>query len=197
MKFYFKELIDELIKDGLPPRDWEYIVIHHSASSDGKTYDWEAIRKYHMSYRYLGDSITKDLAEHLQQSGVKGVIPPWRDIAYNFGIEKVHYGYTFLKGRPLSDIGAHAGTDVSKKFNEEGIGICLVGNYDIIALTELQRQMLKELVLVLMDMFGIPATKVIGHKEVYPLLNIPIEKTCPGKLFDMQDFRNTLTEALT
>ena len=190
----FTSEIQALLSDPLPARDWGYIVIHHSASHDGRTYEWDGIRKYHTSYRYRGEILTPEAAQQFISQGISGVIPPWRDIGYHLGIEQRGYGYVYLKGRPLSEVGAHSGTDVSKKFNEEGIGICLLGNYDFDILKELQIKMLKELVNVLMEQFGIPIEKVIGHREVYSLLGILQLKSCPGNLIDLDQLRNKIKE---
>jgi len=62
---------------------WKGIVIHHSATKDGVTKDWDAMRKYHMSWRYHGDIITEELAKKLIAKGVTGVEEPWKDIGYH------------------------------------------------------------------------------------------------------------------
>lgn len=82
-----------------PSTEWD-IIIHHSATKDGDTLSWDAIRRYHMN---------------------KG----WSDIGYHFGIEKVSGSYQVLTGRPIGVVGAH-----TKGKNRNSIGICFVGNYD-------------------------------------------------------------------
>lgn len=82
-------------------RRWEAIVWHHSEAADGVTYDWPAIRRYHI----LG----------------KG----WSDIGYHFGIERVSGALQVNVGRKLSMIGGHCLGQ-----NHRAIGICVVGNFD-------------------------------------------------------------------
>ena len=48
---------------------FHWIVLHHSASPDGKSYDWPGIRTYHMSYRYNGNIITKEDYDKLRAAG--------------------------------------------------------------------------------------------------------------------------------
>ena len=47
-------------------RQYKNIIIHHSATPDGLVNDWDGIRKYHMSYRYNGNIITKEEADKLR-----------------------------------------------------------------------------------------------------------------------------------
>ena len=47
-----------------------------------------------------------------------------------------------------------------------------------------------ELSKTLIDLYhNISFKTILGHRETYPLLNKPIEKTCPGTLFDMNKLR--------
>lgn len=87
-----------LMKD---TQDWTEVIWHHSATKDGRTYNWPAIRKYHIH--------------------TKG----WRDIGYHFGIERVDGILQINIGRPLAWHGAH-----TIGHNKTAIGICVVGNYD-------------------------------------------------------------------
>jgi hypothetical protein len=48
------------------------LIIHHSATKDGGTNDWDAIRRYHMSWRYQGKILTPKEGEELLNKGVKG-----------------------------------------------------------------------------------------------------------------------------
>lgn len=87
-----------------PQLPWSAIIFHHSATKDGVTNDYEAIRRYHIE--------------------VKG----WRDIGYHFLIERVGGKILTRKGRPLSWEGGH-----TVGWNKIAIGICVVGNYDLAA----------------------------------------------------------------
>lgn len=146
---------------------WEYIVIHHSFSTDtASTRNWTAICKYHVE--------------------VNG----WASVGYHLGLEMEPQGMAVHNGRPLTQDGAHA-----LGFNRNGIGICLVGNYDNDPPSEIRMIALSELCLRLMRDHGIPATKVIGHRETYGKRTppVPVEKSCPGQQFDMDKFRKRLT----
>lgn len=147
-----------------PASRWKYVVIHHSYSSDDHTTrNWDAIRKYHVQTNR------------------------WKDIGYHYGIERVNGSLEVLYGRPLSKDGAHA-----IGFNRNGIGICMVGNYNLEPPSEDRLYMLESLVRNLMKDHGIAAHNVIGHRETYFLRGVKQEKTCPGALFCMDTFRSRL-----
>lgn len=77
------------------------VIIHHSLTKDGKTVDWDGIKRYHM-----------------QEKG-------WSDCGYHCGVERINGVLTTLTGRPLDMIGAHC------LGHNDTIGICIVGNYDL------------------------------------------------------------------
>ena len=141
----------------------EYIIIHHSLTEDNQTVSWNAIRKY-----------------HVEENG-------WRDIGYHYGIELVGDTYEIFKGRMDNEAGAHC-----LGFNDKSIGICLVGNFDQVGPTPTQLRILRHLVNSLMDIYGIKSDKVLGHWETYEMMNQPPQKTCPGVMFNMPDFRSKL-----
>ncbi len=145
-------------------KDWQYIILHHSWSTDNKiTSNWEGIRDYH----------TKTLG--------------WREIGYHFGLEMVQNTLVLRFGRSLEDIGAH-----TLGFNQNGIGVCLVGNYDIQIPTVEQLNGVEELCKILMGLYNISAKHILGHFETYALLNKPQTKTCPGTFFPINDIRERL-----
>ena len=43
-----------------------------------------------------------------------------------------------------------------------------------------------------MAAFGITAARVIGHREVFSKLGVPVQKSCPGKCWDLENFRQSL-----
>jgi hypothetical protein len=171
--------------DGFRP---SWIIVHHSFSADGVTRDYDAIKKYHMSYRYKGDIITPERYEELAAMGkTSGLEMPWKNIGYHFIVEKIGDRYEVIAGRAIGEVGAHC-----HGFNEKSIGICFVGNYDdaapsndmLFVGSSLCRQLERE--------FAIPPDQCIGHRESYVRLGVPVEKTCPGKMFDMDAFRNRI-----
>jgi len=145
--------------------DWKYLVIHHSVTADGKTFDYQAIKKYHIEVR------------------------GWLDIGYHFVVEKVNDQYEVIVGRPLTMNGAHC---YQLNMNEQGIGICFVGNYDIAAPDEEMIAVAKKRIIIpLGKMFDIKWNGIIGHREVKG-----VTKTCPGTMFDMDAFHNSLHDEL-
>lgn len=173
--------------------DWKGIVIHHSDVEDGPGDDWSAIRRFHTSYRIDGRIVTADEFNKRMHTGEGAeFLKPWRDIAYHFGIEYEVDRLMLRLGRPLNWVGAHAGVPGNNKFNEDYIGICVVGDFDLKSPFPDEMEMLVRLIKELMAHYNIKPTNVIGHREVYPMMNRPVEKTCPGKLFDMDALRKML-----
>lgn len=144
-----------------------HLVVHHSLTEDGDTKNWNAIRKY-----------------HIEHNG-------WSDIGYHYGIEKVRGEITLQYGRPVNKPGAHV-----KGMNSKTIGICVVGNYDKRAPSTEKLQKLEILVRQLQRTFHVPSKNVIGHWEAQRLLGLePHErKSCPGRKFDMAQFRKERTD---
>ena len=133
-----------------------HIIIHHSATKDGPTLSWHAIRKY-----------------HIETNG-------WFDIGYHFGIELFDDGVQVLCGRMLTDRGAHC---VQNKMNDISIGICIVGNYDLIEPPQNVWDAGVKLVASLCVFGGIDTDNVQPHG----LYNTG--KSCPGEMFNMDAFR--------
>lgn len=142
---------------------WKDIIVHHSLTEDKQTVEWDGIKRYHM-----------------QDKG-------WHDIGYHFGIEKIGKNYAYRVGRPLSDDGAH-----TIDFNKTGVGICIVGNFDLAEPNWDQWMMTIHLIKRIMQVFDIPKDNVLGHRETFRLRGVPVEKTCPGSKFSMDKFRADL-----
>jgi hypothetical protein len=141
---------------------FRFIVLHHSATADGETVNWNAIRKYHME--------------------VNG----WKDIGYHFGVEKVGEKYQVMGGRTLKQAGSHA-----VGFNTSGIGVCMIGDFDNEAPPVLQWLKGIELCQQINRFFG-HRLKIIGHRDTYEMLGRPVQKTCPGKMFDIGAFSRSV-----
>lgn len=100
----------------------------------------------------------------------------WSDIGYHFLIELMRDDIEIVCGRMLDKKGSHC-----RGFNTDSIGICFIGNYD---LEEPSKEMWDagvKLVAFLMRQYDIISIK--GHVDYNS------KKTCPGKLFDLQKFR--------
>jgi hypothetical protein len=134
---------------GVTPREWRYIVIHHSATEEGSA---AAFRRFHRR---------------------KG----WDDLAYHFVIGNgqgaadgaVEIGNRWMGQR----VGAHAR---QREYNEYGIGICLVGNFEFLRPTAKQMASLRELIAFLTSRFGIEPKNVVRHRDVSTT-------KCPGRRF--------------
>jgi len=138
------------IPRGVAARKWRYVVIHHSGTDEGSA---AAFDRYHRK--------------------VKG----WKGLAYHFVIGNgqgttdgaVEVGPRWKSQR----VGAHAGV---QKYNDFGIGICLVGNFEKSVPTKRQLEALRRLLRHLMSRFGIRPSDVIRHSDILPT-------KCPGKRF--------------
>lgn len=111
----------------------------------------------------------------------------WEDVGYHFVIEE---SGAIRPGRPLWKAGAHA------RGANDNWGICLAGPGDE-PFTWQQEKALKRLCLALMLVGGIPSTNVIGHREVptYIPRAAPVNKSCPGVVMDMDEWRGILGAA--
>ena len=108
----------------------------------------------------------------------------WNDIGYHWGIEYINGTYEVLMGRSCVMEGAHCRQG---GMNRTSIGICLVGNFDLEPPPDKQWRRAVKLVKWLKSIYHIPAANVQGHREYAPY------KTCPGKLFDMDKFREDIS----
>ena len=102
----------------------------------------------------------------------------WSGIGYNFFIEE---NGEIIKGRGYH-VGAHA-----YSYNEKSIGICLAGNFDIQTPSEEQLKSLSKLCIFLLHQFNLSTTRILGHRELKG-----VTKTCPGKNFNMDQFRESI-----
>ena len=136
-------------------RDWTSIVIHHTATDQGSV---ESIHEAHLAREWLG------IGYHFVIGNGNGM--PDGEIAPTFRWrEQLH--------------GAHAGAE---EYNQHGIGIALVGNFEKQPPTPAQLASIKRLVAVLKSEYHIDGEHVIGHREVKPT-------ACPGKLFPIDEVR--------
>jgi len=114
------------------------IIIHHSLTKDGKTVDWDGIKRYHM-----------------QEKG-------WVDIGYHAGVERISGVLTSLTGRPLDMPGAHC------VGHNDCIGICVVGNFDQAAPDNETLRYAAALTAGYLRMFELPIATVEPHNKYAP-----------------------------
>jgi len=135
--------------------DWKYIVLHHSQSPDkDETAQMGDLRKWHMD-----------------ENG-------WDYIGYHYVIEKVGDNYEIIQARPLIMNGAHEPTR-----NYDGIGICVIGNFDKEEMPAEAQERLAILVRTLQVQNDIDDDHVVLHRDF-------AKKSCPGTKFDRDAFIN-------
>jgi hypothetical protein len=144
-----------------PLRDWKYLVLHHTATEAG-------------SVESIHDT-------HLRNKDKNG--KPWQGIGYHFvigngdGMGDGEIEPTFRWRQQLA--GAHAGVN---EYNQHGVGIVLVGNFEKHEPTRAQLAAAKRLVGTLGRRLQIPADHVIGHDEVRAT-------ECPGAKFPLDELK--------
>jgi hypothetical protein len=138
---------------------WKVIVIHHSASDFGGA---------------------KTFNEWHQARG-------WDELGYHFVIGNgtdTPDGYVEVGNRWLKQKrGSHA-KSADNFFNEYGIGICMVGNFEKTKPTAAQIRSLHLLMEFLMTRYDMTYKDVYGHKEVKGN-----QTDCPGKNVSMDAIR--------
>ena len=159
---------------------WKRIVMHHSLTKDGIVADFQAIKRYHMSWAYCGKIITQEEGKELILQN-KRVKKPWVDIGYHWICEDINGSIEIVVGRFMDHIGAH-----TRKYNQDSLGICIVGNYDITYPLVDTINKVAKFTSSIMSIYKLSSSDVVGHCE------LDTRKTCPGKLFNMDLFRNKL-----
>ncbi len=146
-------------------RAWRWIVIHHSATPTGSAGKFDRDHKSkgwdELGYHFVIGNGT------LSRDGQIEVGPRW----------------------PKQKWGAHAKSS-DNRYNEFGIGICMVGNFDVVRPSAKQQQSLARLTAYLMKTYNIPADRVLGHSETGRATD------CPGKLFRVADIRKRAVQLL-
>lgn len=110
----------------------------------------------------------------------------WSDIGYHYGIELVGSVYTVMVGRPEHIAGAHT---VGR--NAQSLGFCFVGDYDK---ESPPRPMLEgaaaAVLLPWCRRYNIHPERIRPHSEF-------ANKTCPGRLFPMDELRAIVAKLLS
>jgi len=106
----------------------------------------------------------------------------WREIGYHYGIEMVGTEPEIFVGRMMNEYGAHC---KDSGMNRISLGICLVGNFDEEAPPTILWERGLVLVRSLLDLLDISPSDVYGHRDFS-------DKSCPGDMFDMDQFRKDL-----
>jgi hypothetical protein len=146
------------------PRQWTWIIIHHSATTIG------GAARFDREHREKG----------------------WDELGYDFvigngtdtGDGQIEVGPRWIAQK----WGAHTKTP-DNRFNERGIGICLVGNFDFDRPTAAQMHSLLKLTTYLMRTYHIPPDNIIGHGDAKPT-------ECPGRNMSVATVRRLAAQAL-
>lgn len=161
-----------------------HIMIHHSATVDGATFSTSAMRRFHRSWRFEGKIITIEEAERLRAAGKRGVIGPWRTIGYHRTVELVGEEFETIVGRGDHELAAACPQGA---MNERALHLCFVGNFDgQMPSTAVLQVGIERAVREWRESFGIPIENVVGHRDFNP------GKTCPGRAFDLERFREMI-----
>lgn len=144
-----------------PEARWECIVIHHSGSEVG------GAARFGAWHRARG----------------------WDELGYHFVIGngsdtpdgRVEVGPRWKEQKH----GAHCKT-ADEYYNEHGIGICLVGNFDTHAPSPAQHRSLVRLVAFLCRRYHIPPSHILTHGGVTG------KTDCPGEMFDVKSLRREI-----
>lgn len=141
----------------------EYIVLHHSRVKEGKALSWNGMRDYHEGH--LGHDM----------------------VGFHFGIEKQMRSdrVNIYIGRYWYEVGQHCD---DANMNARSLAILLIGDFNLKPVPVNMWRSAIRLSAALMEAFGIPHIKVLGHREVKQVGD------CPGKQFDMKMFRQQLWE---
>ncbi len=103
----------------------------------------------------------------------------WKDIGYHVGVELVKSGeesyFEALLGRMWDRRGAHC-----KGHNRDSLSICFIGNYDVLPPPKKMLEAGAKVIALWLDFFCLSINDVYSHHY------FDIDKSCPGKLFDME-----------
>ena len=146
-------------------RGWTAIIIHHSGTDEGNTAIFD---KWHREGNH------------------------WEGVGYDFVIGNgtdSGDGEVEVTFRWRDQIqGAHCGGTARNWANEEGIGICLVGDFNRSSPTARQMQSLVQLVRFLQQRYRIPTSRIFGHGST-PGARVT---DCPGRNFSLWRLKRML-----
>jgi N-acetyl-anhydromuramyl-L-alanine amidase AmpD len=130
---------------------WCYIVIHHSATEGGNAARFAQDHRERLDADSVGYHFVIGNGDG-SEDGCIEICPRWK----------------------LQQAGAHARVDGHPEYNERGIGICLVGNFQNDRPTERQMKSLVLLVRSLQKLCGIADKDVVMHGDLKAT-------ECPGR----------------
>ncbi|MDD5109389.1 MAG: N-acetylmuramoyl-L-alanine amidase [Candidatus Omnitrophica bacterium] len=123
-----------------PSDKWKYIIIHHSATDEGNSLNFNKLHK-RKGWAGIGYDFVIDNGTDGKKNGQIEATPRW------------------IKQQK----GAHCH---ASDMNSKGIGICLVGNFSKSRVSEKQMDALVYLVNILREYYRIPEGRIMGHGQV-------------------------------
>ncbi len=144
---------------------WTYIVIHHSASNTGGAKAFDHCHRQDNHWDELGYHFVIGNGTHTADG-------------------QVEIGSRWNKQKH----GAHCKTP-DNYYNDHGIGICLVGNFEQSHPTSAQLESLHKLLVFLCTECNIPPSKVTTHKSVTN------RTACPGRNFSLNTVKKKLIDS--
>jgi len=159
----------DIPRDWLPlsqvEKGWRAVVVHHSATETGNAAIFD---KWHKERNH------------------------WEGVGYDFVIGngtdsrdgQVEVTFRWRKQIP----GAHCGGTPNNWANRDGVGICLVGNFNSTRPTTRQVQSLLKLIRFLQKRYGIPTSRIYSHKTT-PGARVT---DCPGRNLSITRLRSLL-----
>ncbi len=168
-------LADILPRGGIARGRWRIIVVHHSAASNASP---QGMDSYHRQRGWSGG-----LGYHFvigngvnYPDGQVFVGPRWKNQATG-----AHCKNT---------AGRYLGVYRDKNFfNDHGVGICLIGDFQTETPSPSQLRTLRDLITLLVVNGGIPPSQVYGHGE------ITNKTACPGRNMNMPALRRSIATA--
>jgi len=146
----------------VPANHWTWIIIHHSDSDYGSA---AIIDRWHRDRGF------DELGYHFViGNGTKS------------GDGQIEIGPRWTKQK----WGAHDNA-LDNRYNLNGIGICLVGDFNKTHPTAAQKRSLVKLVVYLMRTYHIPASRVLGHGETKGT-------ECPGRYMNVAQIRSEVQQ---
>ncbi|HUU11493.1 MAG TPA: peptidoglycan recognition family protein [Phycisphaerae bacterium] len=142
-------------------RPWQYIVLHHSATDHGSAAVFDRMHRNH----------------------------GWDELGYHFvignGTESGNGEVEIGSRWPKQKHGAHCKVAGHPEYNDVGIGVCLVGNFDATRPTQAQIDSCVEVVQFLKDRYRVPRGRMYGHGQLKPT-------ACPGRNFPYDEIYSRL-----
>ena len=111
----------------------------------------------------------------------------WQDNGYHLGIEGYAGQLVLVPGRPPWQMGAHC---YAGGRNRDSLGLCVVGKFDHAPPDHHLYHYVIGVLAGLALLYHIPVANIRGHRE------FEINKTCPGKMWNMDGVRASVATRL-